>query len=128
MRDIEVIVTIRDTVCSDFVWLVTKSKNAYRLLFNFIKPWNEDLTLQAVFRAPYQEPIVVDLDIDNSCVVPYEATARTGILFVSVRGVYKSDLLEGTPSSIKEYDIVKHTTCLEIPVIKGGHCDVLSNM
>ena len=117
MKDIEVIVTRRDTLCSDFVWLVTKSKNSYKFLFNFLSPWDEDLKLQAIFKAPYQAPIVVDLDENQSCVVPYEATVRTGVLFIALRGIKEqsTNLLDIEDS----YSVVKFTSNLEIPIIKG---------
>lgn len=119
MKDIDVIVTRRDTVCSDFVWLMTKSKNAYRLIFNFLVPWDKDLKLQAVFKAPYQQPVAIDLDEEFSCIVPYEVTVRTGILFVGIRGIKNIPEEEIPKNSIMSYNIIKSTNNLEIPIVKG---------
>lgn len=120
MKDIDIIVTRKDELCSDIFYLTSKSKKAYNLIFNFITPWEEELTLQAVFKPQYCEAVAIDLDIDMSCVVPDEVLSKPGVLGIGLRGIVPIPDEELDLHSTQSYQVIKNTPYLYIPIVRGS--------
>lgn len=120
MKDFDIIVTRKNELCSDNFFLTSKSYNAYKFTFNFVIPWNKELKLQAIFKAPYQQSVAIDLDDTNSCVVPYEVTTKPGILKVGLRGIKLNEDSIPTKYSNTPYNIIENTPYMFIPIVRGA--------
>ena len=86
MQTIKINVNGQSVEKEDEVLMVAKSRNEYKIQFNFSDDWDDVQDKTATFRrAGYKEVYTVDLASDNTCTVPWEVMEAPKI-YVSVFG------------------------------------------
>lgn len=61
--------------------------NCYTLKYAFQESWDSDLTLFAIFKPKLDTPIYLQLDSNNTCMIPHQIYHRYAKLGIGLKGV-----------------------------------------